>query len=323
MRRQLYTYHPKFGFTFIPGLKARVRHEGGGYLIRVNDSGFRSDRTFESVRPAGKKRLLVFGDSFTAGEGASDGSRYTDMLEELVPAVEVLNFGLPSSGTDQQYLIYQEFAHRLEHDLVVIAVMVENIRRNPCRYRTVRDHHGELLALAKPYFELVDGRLLLRHVPPPKRPLTNLAEVEGLDRGGRFPRLRELLLRLGLKELSQKVTRYQPLPEYGRPRNVARRLLRAILVNWISGHAARVLLLPIPTYHYVEELSNSEACTQFFETIAAETGCTLHDPLPDFRQHSGEQRRAFRFAHDPHLTPQGHRCLAESLAPTVARLIGA
>ena len=41
MRRQLLKYDPIIGYRFIPNLKARVPHEGGGYLIRTNEYGFR------------------------------------------------------------------------------------------------------------------------------------------------------------------------------------------------------------------------------------------------------------------------------------------
>ena len=47
MNRQLFQYHPIIGYTFVPGLKTRVAHEGGGYLIKVNEAGFRANREFE------------------------------------------------------------------------------------------------------------------------------------------------------------------------------------------------------------------------------------------------------------------------------------
>ena len=36
MSRQLFQYHPTVGYHFVPGLKARVEHEAGGYLMRTN-----------------------------------------------------------------------------------------------------------------------------------------------------------------------------------------------------------------------------------------------------------------------------------------------
>ena len=99
-------------------------HESGGYLVRVNDQGFRSEHEFVREKTPGTRRVLLFGDSFTAGDGVRNRDRYGDVLEELIPGLEVYNFGLPGSGTDQQYLIFREWADRFEHDLVIVAVLV-------------------------------------------------------------------------------------------------------------------------------------------------------------------------------------------------------
>src|SRR5215471_19528710 len=102
--RQIYEYHPTIGLRFVPQLKARVPHEGGGYLVRTNGTGFRSDTEFKKPRSGDTRRILLFGDSFTAGEGVSNGQRYSDFLERLEPGLEVYNFGLPATGLDQHHL---------------------------------------------------------------------------------------------------------------------------------------------------------------------------------------------------------------------------
>ena len=169
MSRDLFQYHPVFGFHFIPKLKARVSHEGGGYLIRTNEAGFRCEHEFQTVKPPGIFRILLFGDSFTAGDGVSNAARYGDVLETLLPGVEVFNFGVSGTGTDQHYLIYREVARNIEHDLVVIAVLVENIRRIVERYRMINSSSGETLLLPKPYFTINgDGKIVLPTPPFPE-----------------------------------------------------------------------------------------------------------------------------------------------------------
>src|SRR3972149_6968280 len=100
--RQTLEYHPVIGFRFIPGIKARIDSPEGGYLIQVNDSGFRCTHNFEKNKKPGVRRILLFGDSFTAGDGVSNDKRYGDILEKEIPDLEVFNFGLPATGTDQQ-----------------------------------------------------------------------------------------------------------------------------------------------------------------------------------------------------------------------------
>ena len=107
MARQLFEYHPIIGYRFIPGLKVRIPHESGGYLVRVNETGFRSNHEFTKEKQKNISRVILFGDSYTAGEGVSNEFRYSDVLEKNLANTEVYNFGLPGSGTDQQYLIYQ------------------------------------------------------------------------------------------------------------------------------------------------------------------------------------------------------------------------
>jgi hypothetical protein len=143
MNRQLLEYHPTIGYRFIPSLKTREEHEGGGFLLQSNRAGYRCRHEFEAKKDPGRFRVLLFGDSYTAGMGVSDRYRYGDVLEELVPGLEVYNFGLPGSGTDQQYLSYREDGTAYECDLVVISVMVENILRTAQRFRPFDTLHAE------------------------------------------------------------------------------------------------------------------------------------------------------------------------------------
>ena len=325
MARQIFEHHPTIGYRFIPGLRARMPHATGGYLIRTNNLGFRCDHDVTAARPAGGKRVLLFGDSFTAGDLVSNGSRYGDLLERAIPGVQVLNFGLPGTGTDQHYLAWREYGAGLEHDLLVISILVENIRRVASRARTFENERGEPLVYAKPYYELADGELVLRNVPVPKKGLREDEldeETRGaVDRGGRFERLRGIVNQLGLRDLAQKVTRYQPLPEYDRADSPPWMLMRAILERWIAEHRGPVLVMPIPLYQYVEETASPAEYRARFGELAAASGCSLHDPLDDLQRHTSEERRAFRFENDPHPTAAGHAALAASLAPVVESLL--
>jgi len=328
MARQCFEYHPATAFRFVPGVRARIPHESGGYLLRANAQGFRCDRDFEPSRHGSTRRVLVFGDSFTAGDGVSNGKRYSDVLESLVPETEIYNFGLPGSGTDQQYLAWREFGRAIEHDVLVIAVLVENVRRILSRYRPFVDDQGNPVVFAKPYFTLAAGdELMLHHSPPEPLPLREdqLPEEErsGVDQGGRFTRLRGIIRRLGLQAAVQKLTRYQPVPDYNSRNSDGWRLMRAIITRWVHEHGGRspVVLMPIPLYQHVEGTASARPYQARFRELATELGCTLHDPLPDLLHFSPDERRTFRFPIDIHPTPEGHLALAKSLAPTIASLL--
>jgi len=329
MSRQLFQYHPVVGYHFVPGLRARVPHEGGGYLVRVNSSGFRCDHDFVPRRNDGGFRILLFGDSYSAGDGVSNADRFGDRLERILPGVEVYNLALPGTGTDQHYLVWREFARGLDHDLVVIAILVENIRRVAARFRTFQSDDGRRLVYAKPYFEIdAAGAMVLRHVPVPRDPIDPSeipeSEQEHVDRGGALEPLRRLVNRMGpgLKDRILRLSRYQPLPAYDSPESPSWRLMRTILATWIGEVRVPVVLFPIPLYHYVEETASPAGYRARFRELAAPPRVTVLDPLADFYRVPRADRRAFRFGSDPHPTPAAHRVLAHCLARALAPLAG-
>ncbi|HMG68662.1 MAG TPA: hypothetical protein VK588_13280 [Chitinophagaceae bacterium] len=165
MNKQIYEYHPIIGYRFIPNLQTRVQHESGGYLIKVNSLGFRSEFEFNPKKTGNYKRILLFGDSYTAADGVSNKKRYSDLLMQMLPGTEIYNFGMPGTGTDQQYLIYKEYAKDIEHDLIMIVVLVENIRRVNAQYRFYLNDKNEKILFQKSYFQLQNKKLVLKNIP--------------------------------------------------------------------------------------------------------------------------------------------------------------
>ncbi len=326
MWRSVTQHHPRIGYTFIPGIKARVTlpQEGTAYLIQVNGQGFRCNHEFIANRQSGRVRALLFGDSFTAGDGVANQHRYGDRLEQLIPDLEVYNFGLPGTGTDQQYLAYQEFARDLQHDVLILGVTVENISRVGARFRPYLNERGETVIYAKPYFVLAENGLELRNVPVAKEPLSKSemgAAADHVDWGLPYANLRKLARTLRIRDLAQKVTHFQPVPDYRPADNPKWLLMRAILEKWISESPAPVVVMPIPLFPFVEGTSDPGFYQTRFRELATATGCVLHDPLSDLQSYSAAERRGFRFEKDVHLTPAGHAALAASLAPVVEQLV--
>lgn len=331
MSRTLFQYHPVLGYHFIPGLKARVDHEGGGYLVRVNQQGFRCNHDFIAEKSPDKFRVLLFGDSFTAGDGVSNKHRYGDVLEGLLPNVEVYNFGLSGTGTDQQYLAYREFGASLEHDLVVMAVQLENIKRVNARFRATADADGAFSVLAKPYFDFSDdGTLALHHVPVPKDPLP----IDGVpdeirdhvDWGGHQGNhawLRKAINKLGprVKDFAVRFTHHQPLPVYDRPDDPQWKLMKAVFLKWIGELRRPAIIFVVPLYHYIEDAASPGGYQARIGELSELPAVTIVDSLPEFRKHPMAERRNFRFQRDAHPSPAGHQVLAESLAGAIRPML--
>ena len=68
----------------------------------TNSLCFRSDYEFGKGRSA-HGRILMFGDSYTAGDDVSNADRYSDQLARIL-GIEVQNYGVPGTGTDQHLL---------------------------------------------------------------------------------------------------------------------------------------------------------------------------------------------------------------------------
>lgn len=324
MWNSLTKYHPRIGYTFMPSVKSRVPWETGGYLVSTNAAGFRSDFDYVSERTPGKFRAIVFGDSQSAGDGCTNRSRYSDVLAQAVPELEVYNYALPGTGTDQHYLTYLDCAN-VEHDLVIIGLHVENIGSCAHRFRPFRDDKGKEVIYAKPYFSIEGDNLVPHHIPVPKAPMTmdtiSPEDQPHVNWGVPFAGIRNVVKKLGMRDLMQKITKFQPVPGYDRPDSAQWVLLRKILETWIRGSETPVLLLLVPMWPFVEQSSDPTNYQTRFRELADDTGCFLHDPLPDLWKYGEQERREFRFKVDSHLTPQGHQAIALSLAPAIERIM--
>ena len=317
-------YDATLGYRFAPGLKVRIPHEGGGYLVKTNRDGFRCNNEVTREKSTAR-RVLVFGDSYTAGDGVSNGKRYSDVLEQALGDTEVLNFGLSGSGTDQQYLIFDEYADKIEYDAVVIGVLVENIQRNVLRQREWSDRAGEALCVPKPWFDLsTTGELSLAGVPVPQPYRKAVEESSGEGAPSALSSARKMvnLLGPGFKDTVQKLTRFQPLPEYDSADHPAWRLMEAILSRWVAQAKVPVVIAVLPVYQYVEKTASYADVRKRFDELAQKTRVPVHHLVDDLWTHSTEVRRSFRFQNDVHMTPLAHKTVGESMARFLAPLLG-
>jgi carbamoyltransferase len=268
--RMLVQQDSAVGHRFVPNLKARIPGEDGGYFVVTNSLGFRSD--FEFERASGSRpRILMFGDSYTAGDNVANADRYSDKLAALL-GVEVQNYGIPGTGTDQHLLVHRKYAKDVEADLVMICVQIDSFHRIQLSHRPSIDRvTGRRVLVPKPYFELVDGQLVLRQVPVPiERPFAD--EEDGTSNGKREDSWKEFALKWYtrvpyLKELRHskplqsagdrlvseffRLRGVQPYPDLYSAETPGWRLMEAILKQFIAEVKPRpVLIVPIPTMDF-------------------------------------------------------------------------
>lgn len=319
-------YDQEIGTRYISGISVSVAHERGRYTVVTNSTGQRSSREYALQKPDGVTRLLVFGDSFTAGSGVDNHERFTDQMEALRPGLELINCGLPGSGTDQQLLLLKRLVGRFEHDGVLVCPLVENIRRNIARYRLWGDDSSEVLyATPKPYFTLTGDGLRLCNVPvPPPVPLADLpeSELQFVDFSGVRSYWLGRLRRAGsvlLSQWSNGTSHYQPHPEYDDPRSLAWRLMARLLREMVEVNAGRpTVIAPLP---YDVQINHPPTANHMprFQELACDS-VSVVDVMPAFWALEMRDRRRCRYRRDPHYTPFAHQVVAEALLRGLANL---
>jgi carbamoyltransferase len=331
-------YHPRISYTYMPSAKLRVPWGNGGYLVRTNAAGFRSDREFAQERKPGTFRALIFGDSQTAGDGVINAQRYTDLLEKSLPDFELNNYALSGTGPDQQFLAYQENS-AIEHDLLIIALYVENIRRVNARVVKSRDASGEEYFRAKPYYQIENNELVLHNVPVPKQPWTeqtlpaeflpycyppHVAQQNAVAKTVSHKVTKMLRaavpldgLRRAVKTAAMRFEKFRPVPDFDEADNPGWLLLRRILEAWIAASRTPVLLVPIPHYYFLASSSDTSGYQARFRELADASKCHLYDPLPDLLKLSEEERKALWSDSSGHISIRGHQILANLFVSVV------
>jgi lysophospholipase L1-like esterase len=321
----LIEFDPIIGKRLRPGIQRILSHpEWGEYVLQTNNCGFRCSHDFSLSKKPGFQRILLFGDSNAFGNGVSNEVRFPDMLEKLIPNIEVYNFAMEGFALDQQYLCYQENNTKFEHDLILIAPAIETIRKLTAHYEYTLDEHQVHRCYVKPYFELVDRSLVCRNIPLlggyinmddlPK------SEREKVNRGNPFAGVGEILEKAHLKDAILETFAYQPFPEYDNSGTPAWRIMRAILKEWMVHSPIPFLVIPLPRFIYVREKADAKNYQARFQELSNETKCFLYDPLSDLHKLSMEERRKLYYL-EGHLTPQGHAWMAKAIAPHVHEIL--
>ena len=151
------------GWTLKPGLKDVPFR---GKAVSSNSKGVRGVQEFAYEKPAGVRRIVVLGDSFTFGEEVGDDETFSHHLQSLIRGSEVLNLGIHGYGHDQMLVYLKEEGLRYRPDIVILGFMPDDMERNVLSFRDY----------AKPHFRVREGRLEPTTGPIPRPEETLAAE---------------------------------------------------------------------------------------------------------------------------------------------------
>ena len=122
--------------------------------------GYFSRETYlhdEASNIKGRKAVLLYGDSFagcrTPKEECFQGILNAD--EEFAVRCYFLNYGVGGYGVDQIFLLLKNSLDHFQNPFVIVSLLTEDVDRSTLSVRI-----GQ-----KPYFEFVNGELVLKGVP--------------------------------------------------------------------------------------------------------------------------------------------------------------
>jgi hypothetical protein len=127
---------PDDDFAFDPVLGWRLEPNLRTPTLRTNGAGIRDDREIPLAPRPGERRIALMGDSFTFGHDVLDHETFGWFLEESIgERATVLNFGVPSYGTDQALLMFEERARRFRPAVAVLGFFLQDYQRNILWFR--------------------------------------------------------------------------------------------------------------------------------------------------------------------------------------------
>ncbi len=314
-----YEPHPQFGYRMQPHAEFLFASPYHGYSARVrtNGRGLRDDDV-TVPKPTGVFRVLLLGDSVTAGLEVDKEESFEAVCEKLLSVsgpVEVINAGVRGYNLDNILLFFENEGASYEPD-VVLYLFVENDLKSaaesnpntldPSRGFTLRGVIGRLAAYSHVTYRLMYAHQTLQ--------LRRERDREPED-------VRTVNVPHGLYEMLRN-PRYVDGPAY---RFTAERI--AVLQSVCEAAGADFLLGGAP--HQVEIDPESQAwwnrylagdlrlnfdgVRDYLDWVAAYKRLQRFDPVPAFRS-NWQPGESYWFHKDDHLNARGHRLMGEQLA---------
>lgn len=115
---------------------AHYRHKSRDVEIRfdINGQGMRADRDYAYAKPAGCRRVVCLGDSFTIGYEVSFSDCFASVLERELNArgsrTEVLDAGVSGFSNAEECLYLERELYKYEPDLVLLSFFENDLADN-------------------------------------------------------------------------------------------------------------------------------------------------------------------------------------------------
>jgi len=262
-------------------------------MVLITPDRFRA--TLPPGIPGDAQTILACGDSFTFGNHVRDNETWSYYLSEQLKA-RVINAGVSGYGLDQTILRLARILPRVHPDWVVISLVYDDIRRCELSKRSQY----------KPYYDIIDGRLVLRNLPVPS-PITPLGPLNWFEKS------------LIIRKLLLKRTQHWQHKVHDNGLRVARALCREAKKIVRQNNSKLVIIfqpnITSPSPGQASELGELEKTINRLRIPFLNLIPVMRDEF----EGRAEARKAL-FVSDGHMSPAGNKWLAGKLATYLRQL---
>lgn len=162
----LYRTDPALGYAHRPGTYRVTLPSGHRFEITHNQRGLRICRPAADSDPGGRPQLWIFGCSFTHGWSLDDAQTYPWLIQQRLPGIDVVNYGVGGYNTVQSLMqCDRALREGSPPELVVLAYASFHDERNASlrswkRMLVTYNGHNEMLRYPYARFDRM-GRLRL------------------------------------------------------------------------------------------------------------------------------------------------------------------
>ena len=316
-------YDSQLGWKLAPNWNGRHKHYDFDVSYSTNSYGFRNDSNTD--RAHGGRSYAFVGDSFTFSFGVDDNETFIQLLNSQEVQDNIyLNYGVPGYSTDQECLLIQRKVIHFSPDVVLLVVYLGNdLFDNELPYPLQANR-------AKPYYELISDKLVLRNIPVPMEPkptdqykknLTSVVLGEDFKANGLLNRITNKIeiLRLLKRPL------FKPPDHSAKFNNRFKHAINLFtaIVDQIHDTCmekeVRLRIVLMPGRSYVEQPDSVSAQFQdYLRKEIVENSEDMKVDVIDLATHLRERYQRdpckWYYPNEGHLTAEGHRIVFDILA---------
>jgi len=226
------------------------KSKDGRWEFRINGQGFRDDREFSYDKQPGTLRVLVLGDSFTAGYEVSRENTYSAVLEQYLEdhgvKAEVINAGMSGNSTAEELVFFENEGVKYQPDIVVLGFFHNDTKDN-LRTGLYRIENDQLVLQKRSYVPAIRVRNFLNAFPI-YRWLSENSYLHNYINNALTVLVKRKMVKKNRELLmdGRDVAREQPFPDQAYEEKLAIALVKKIR-SVAQENQAKLILLDIPT----------------------------------------------------------------------------